>query len=116
MPGSVKPSMPMPLALAVQLAAGLDGIDRALDPGEPNRENLYLLRPEEVAARGIQALPPTLLHAADALAAGEVLRQALGKTPDGDYVDHFAGIKRQEFLAWHSVVTDWEAERYLTLF
>jgi glutamine synthetase len=66
--------------------------------------------------RGIQALPPTLLHAADALVADEVMRQALGKTPDGDYVDYFASIKRQEFLAWHSIVTDWEVERYLTLF
>ena len=25
-------------------------------------------------------------------------------------------IKREELLAWHSVVTDWEVERYLTLF
>jgi glutamine synthetase len=32
------------------------------------------------------------------------------------YIDYFAGVKRQEFLAWPSVVTDWEVERYLTLF
>lgn len=75
------------LALAVQLAAGLDGIDRGLDPGEPNRDNLHLLRPDEVAACGIRALPPTLLHAAEALVADDVLRTALGKTPDGDYID-----------------------------
>ncbi len=104
------------LALAAQLAAGLDGIDRGLDPGEPNRDNLYLLRPEEVAQRGIRALPPTLLHATEALVGDDVLRAALGQTPDGDYLDYFAKIKREEFLAWHSVVTDWEVERYLTLF
>jgi glutamine synthetase len=104
------------LALAVQLAAGLDGIDRGLDPGQPNRDNLYLLRPEEVAQRGIRALPPTLLHATDELVADDVLRAALGQTPDGDYIDYFARIKREEFLAWHSAVTDWEVERYLTLF
>jgi glutamine synthetase len=104
------------LAAAAQLAAGLDGIDRGLDPGEPNTDNLYALPAEEVASRGIQVLPPTLLHAADALVADDVLREALGKTPDGDYVDYFAKVKREEFHSWHSVVTDWETERYLTLF
>jgi glutamine synthetase len=104
------------LAVAAQLAAGLDGIDRGLDPGEPNRDNLFALSAEEVTRRGIQVLPPTLLHAADALVGDDVLREALGKTPDGDYIDYFAKVKREEFQAWHSVVTDWETERYLTLF
>jgi glutamine synthetase len=104
------------LAMAAQLAAGLDGIDRGLDPGEPNRDNLYVLPAEEVASRGIRSLPPTLLHAADELVADDVMRDALGKTPDGDYVDYYAKVKREEFHTWHSVVTDWEVERYLTLF
>ena len=104
------------LALAVQLAAGLDGIDRGLDPGEPNRDNLHAVPPEVVAGRGIRALPPTLLHAVEELVADDVLREALGKTPDGDYIDYYAQIKRDEFRAWHSVVSDWEVERYLTLF
>jgi len=104
------------LAMAAQLAAGLDGIDRGLDPGEPNRDNLHVLAAEEVAARGIRSLPPTLLHAMDELVADDVLREALGKTPDGDYIDYYAKVKREEFHAWHSVVSDWEVERYLTLF
>jgi len=104
------------LAMAAQLAAGLDGIDRGLDPGEPNRDNLHVLPGEEVAARGIRSLPPTLLHAMDELVADDVLREALGKTPDGDYIDYYAKVKREEFHAWHSVVSDWEVERYLTLF
>ncbi|HEY3650318.1 MAG TPA: hypothetical protein VGL33_20315, partial [Streptosporangiaceae bacterium] len=104
------------LAMAVQLAAGLDGIDRDLDPGEPNRDNLHVLPADAVAARGIRVLPPTLLHAADELVTDDVLREALGKTPDGDYIDYFAQVKRDEFRAWHSGVSDWEVERYLTLF
>jgi glutamine synthetase len=104
------------LALAAQLAAGLDGIDRGLDPGEPNRDNLHALPAEEVTGRGIRTLPPTLLHAVDELVADDVLREALGKTPDGDYADYYAKVKREEFRAWHSVVSDWEVERYLTLF
>ncbi len=104
------------LAMAVQLAAGLDGIDRGLDPGEPNQDNLYALSADEVAGRGIPVLPQTLLHAIDELVADDVLREALGKTPNGDYVDYYAQIKREEFRAWHSVVSDWEVEHYLTLF
>jgi glutamine synthetase len=104
------------LAMAVQLAAGLDGIDRKLDPGEPNRDNLHAVSAEEAERRGIRSLPPTLLHAADELVGDQVLREALGKTPDGDYIDYYAKVKRDEFRAWHSVVTDWETEHYLTLF
>jgi glutamine synthetase len=104
------------LAMAVQLAAGLDGIDRRLEPGEPNRDNLFLLSAEEIARRGIGSMPPTLLHAVDVLVADDVLRDALGKTPDGHYVDYYAKVKREEFQTWHSVVSDWEVQHYLTLF
>ena len=38
------------------------------------------------------------------------------RRPDGDYVDYYAKVKREEFHTWHSVVSDWEIERYLTLF
>ena len=66
------------LALAAMLAAGLDGIRKAVDPGEPNVDNLFTLSLDEIDARGINALPPTLLHAMDALEADDVLRSAMG--------------------------------------
>ena len=37
------------LAAAAVLAAGLDGIERKLDPGEPNSENLYAISYEELS-------------------------------------------------------------------
>ena len=104
------------LALTAQLAAGLDGIDRVLDPGEPNEDNLFLLSEGEVARRGITAMPPTLLHAVEELVKDDVLRAGLGKTRDGDYIDYFAKVKRDEFFTWHSRVSAWEVDRYLTLF
>jgi glutamine synthetase len=104
------------LALTVLLAAGLDGIDRNLDPGEPNQDNLYTLSDEQVAAGGIRAMPPTLLHATDNLVADQVVREALGKVPGGDYVDYYAGVKRDEFRDYHSIVSDWEVDHYLTQF
>jgi glutamine synthetase len=104
------------LALTVMLAAGLDGIDREVDPGEPNRDNLYTLSVEQVTERGIPTMPPTLLHAAEALVQDDVLREALGQEAGGDYIDYFAQVKEQEFRDYHSVVSDWEIQRYLTLF
>ncbi len=104
------------LAFAAMLACGLDGIDNQIDPGEPNTANLFALSAEEVAARGIVTLPPTLLHAAENLAGNDVLRAGLGTTADGPYSEYFAEIKRQEFLSHHSQVTPAEIDQYLTLF
>jgi len=103
------------LALTGLLAAGLDGVDRRLDPGEPNTSNLFDLTPGEVAERGMVQLPATLAHAAEALVADPVLRAAFGKVPGGEYVDYYAGVKRAEFDEYHAEVSAWEIRRYLTL-
>jgi glutamine synthetase len=104
------------LAIAAMIGAGLDGIDRQLDPGPPNAANLFSLSPAELDERGIRSMPPTLLHAVEALEADSVLRAALGKTPDGEYLDYYAAIKRHEFFDFHAQVTPWEVERYTSLF
>jgi len=100
------------LMFAAMLACGLDGIDNSLDPGQPNTDNLFALSAEEIAERGITALPPTLLHAADNLTGNEVLGKGLGST----YRDYFAQVKRDEFLTHHREVTPSEVDQYLTLF
>jgi glutamine synthetase len=68
------------LTFAAQLACGLAGIDAELDPGDPNTDNLYEADPDDLAARGIKAMPATLLHACDELVADDVIRGALGTT------------------------------------
>jgi glutamine synthetase len=60
---------------ALMLAAGLEGIREALDPGEPNRDNLYRLTEAGLAARGIGWLPRSLGEAIDALEADPLVRQ-----------------------------------------
>ena len=92
------------LAAAVTLAAGLDGVERSLDPGVPG------------ATDGAGPdLPPTLLHAVEALEADPVLCGALDVAGPG-VAAYFAGLKRDEFFAWHGTVTPWEVEHYLTAF
>lgn len=104
------------LAFTAMLACGLDGIDTDADPGPPNTDNLFALSADEIAARGIPALPPTLLHAVENLAADDVLGDALGNTPEGPYRDYYVRVKRAEFMAHHHEVTAGEVDQYLTLF
>src|SRR5439155_10658321 len=55
------------LAATVILAAGLDGIDNKIDPGDPNEGNMYETPDEELRQRGVEILPANLLHAVDNL-------------------------------------------------
>jgi glutamine synthetase len=98
------------------ISAGLDGIERGLDPGEPNAYNLYTLNDEELKANGIEVLPANLLDAVRELQRDDVLRRGLGRTRDGDYVDYFAKVKLAEWQAAHEQITQWELDRYLQLF
>jgi glutamine synthetase len=104
------------LAATVLLAAGLDGIERQLDPGDPNTLNLYESTAEQRAELGIDTLPENLLDATRELERDDVIRRALGKTRDGDYLDYFVACKRREVQAAHEQITDWELNRYLQLF
>lgn len=113
------------LGMAAALAAGLDGIERGLDPGEPNTSNLYDLSPSEITERGIGILPASLLEAVHYLTKDDVFREAFGQVPvDGpygepsskteDFVDYYARLKRDEYHAVTDIVTAHELERYLT--
>ncbi|MDQ3895371.1 MAG: type III glutamate--ammonia ligase [Actinomycetota bacterium] len=102
------------LAAAVVLAAGLDGIENMLDPGDPNPGNMYETPEEELRARGIEVLPTNLLDATRELERDDVLREALGRGRDEDYVDYFIRVKRDEWTRYHEQVTPWEIREYLT--
>jgi glutamine synthetase len=67
------------LALAAVLAAGMDGMERHLDPGEPTTVDPATLSDEERASRGIYPLPASLDESLDALERDDVLIEALGE-------------------------------------
>src|SRR5438132_1954411 len=104
------------LAATAILAAGIDGIENRIDPGEANSENLYSIPHDEFRPRGLDILPGNLLDAMRNLRQDEVLREAFGTTPGGDYLDYFCDVKEREWKDYHDHVTDWEVEKYLTLF
>ena len=66
------------LAATAILAAGLDGIERGLDPGDPTSINMYETSEAERREMGIETLPENLLDATRELERCEVLRKALG--------------------------------------
>jgi len=100
------------LAAAAVLAAGLDGVQHALDPGPPNMRNLYTIPEDELRKDGIDWLPPTLKDALDCFEADDVLRDALGH----EFSDMYLRIKRQEWESYHRTVSQWELDNYVGVY
>jgi glutamine synthetase len=111
----LKPSDPSNnpyLALGGLLAAGLDGIERKLDPGEPTLVDPDTLSDDERARRGIRRLPRSLDEALDALERDEVLRAALGNVLAQAYL----GVKRSEARAFEGKGIAYELERHFHIY
>jgi glutamine synthetase len=96
------------LATAALIAAGLDGVDRKLDPGPAYNINLYELSPAELAEKGIGVLPQNLGQALDALERDTVLTEALGSALMAEFID----LKRREWVEYQRHVSEWELNRY----
>jgi glutamine synthetase len=93
------------LAATVCLAAGLDGIERGLDPGDPNSMNLYETDEAQRRELGIEVLPANLLDATRELERCDVLRAALGRARDEDYLDYYVRCKQREWQQAHEQIT-----------
>ena len=105
------------LAATAILAAGLDGIERGLEAGEPTTAvNLHELDDAARAELGIELLPANLLDATRELERDDVLRRALGSCEREDYIDYFINVKRAEWQEAHEHITQWELDRYLQLY
>lgn len=100
------------LASAALIAAGLDGIERRLDPGPACNEDLFELPLAEIRRRGIALLPQSLGEAVAALEADTVVRAALGET----LATQFTQLQRDEWIAYARHVSAWEVERYADRF
>jgi glutamine synthetase len=97
------------LGAALMLAAGLEGIREGLDPGEPNRDNLYLLSDADLDERRIGWLPRSLGEAIDALEQDPLTRSVFGES----MYESFISEKRAEWDAYTAHVSSWETDRYL---
>lgn len=100
------------LGTAAMLAAGLDGIERELDPGEPHNINFYALSMREVEDLGVSILPQSLSEALDALRRDDLFAKALGEKLIAEFIE----IKHAEWTEYHRSVSQWEIDRYLRFF
>jgi glutamine synthetase len=100
------------LAAAMMLAAGIEGIEKNLDPGEPKNVNMYELSDAERAARGVRSLPRTLLEAVEAFASDPLSKEAFGEDLYRAYID----LKEREWWSYHNTVSAWEIDSYLAKF
>ena len=97
------------LGLAAYLAAGLDGIVRKLEPGDPNVGNLYAADLEIMVRRGIRTLPQSLPEALDHFERDRVVQESLGPI-----APELIRLKHDEWREFHVQVESWEIKRYLT--
>ncbi len=100
------------LATAALIAAGLDGVDRELDPGPACTDDLFALPLAAIRARGIGLLPQSLGEAVTALEGNDVIRAALGDTLS----EQFINLKRREWTEYSRHVSHWEIQRYGAMF
>ena len=100
------------LCLALCLSAGLDGIKRNLKCPDSVDENLFEMSKEEREARGIENLPETLSEALLYMKNDKMVKEVLG---DHAYKSYRA-CKRKEWDAYKTYVSNWELERYMTIY
>jgi glutamine synthetase len=91
------------LYMASQILAGLDGVDRALDPPPPADTPYETIAP---------ALPKTLREALDALKADSFFREKFG----AGFVDYYLHLKDAEIERFQAEVSDWEHREYFEMF
>ena len=97
------------LAIAVCLAAGLDGIKRGLTPPDSVQKDIYEMTEQERVEAGIGNLPSNLYEAIQEMKKSEFVKKVLGEEVFNKYIR----AKREEWDEYTSQVTDWEIDRYL---
>lgn len=97
------------LALAVCLAAGLDGIKNKLTPPESVDKNIVTMSKEELEKFNIKYLPANLYEAVLALEQSELIKNVLGPHTFTRYIQ----AKKEEWNQYNIQVSRWEIDQYL---
>lgn len=97
------------LSLAVQLAAGLDGVAQKLECREPVNRNIFRMSYRDRRKYQIDDLPRDLHEALDRFEKDDVIKAALGE----HLTERFLEAKREEVDRFNLEVTEWETRNYL---
>ena len=99
------------LLFAVVLKAGLDGIERKIDPGAPAND-INIFEENEKHPNKFKTLPSTLKDAIEALKKDDVIKDCLGESIYKKYIE----AKENEWDEYRISVTDWEIKNLLHLY
>jgi glutamine synthetase len=97
------------LALTVQLAAGLDGVEHKLECREPVNRNIFRMSFRDRRKYRIDELPRDLHEALEYFEKDAVIKEALGE----HLTERFLEAKREEVAQYNLQVSRWEIDRYL---
>lgn len=97
------------ISLGSMLAAGIDGIRRASDPGPPVKYDPSSKSDGELNELGIRRLPTSLIQAIEAATRNSQLRSIIG---DSLY-DEYLKIRKSEWDDYYKVVDKWEVDNFL---
>lgn len=100
------------LGLAVVLKAGLEGINKKLEPPQPVEKNIYEMDLASRKSQGIESLPENLYEAIQELRKDKLIQEALGE----HIYSRFVLAKLKEWESYSSQVYDWEIHEYLEKF
>ena len=98
------------IAFAAMLMAGLDGINRKIDPGSSVDEDIYKLTPDRRRALGVKELPGSLKEAIESLLSDD---DFLKPVFTGDFLEKYVEFKKDEQLQVSLRPTPWEFFTYL---
>ena len=100
------------LALAVCLAAGMEGIKNKILPPESVDENIYEMTDVVKNALGIEELPASLREAITEFQKDQFMQEVLGEELSQKLIES----KRAEYREYRTQVTEWEINEYLQKF
>jgi glutamine synthetase len=100
------------LALAMMLNCGLDGVKNDLTPPEAVNKDIYEMSPAQMAEEGITVLPSDLKEAVEEMKANPISKDTLGPHIYEKYIE----AKEKEWDSYRIAVTDWELEKYLSIY
>ena len=107
---SADPSANPYLALAVTIAAGLDGVKRGLVPPPAVDGNIYSMTAAQRKKQKIEMLPTSLESALAELKKDKLICQTLGEHILEKYVE----AKELEWLNYKTRISQWEIDEYLS--
>jgi glutamine synthetase len=98
------------LSIALQLAAGLDGIKKNMTPSPSVDRNIFRMTDCEMSDCGVSSLPGNLYDALQLFQTSSLAKDTLGE----HIFNIFYEFKMKEWDAFRTAVHPWEIEQYLT--